>query len=91
MLEGYSDFILKSSVFGGKSLLAIKGRQQTKLGLSSDYSVIRAETRLDKNNDGKFLNDIFVWIHHRVKPENSLFDNKNDVNVTFYEFQSIKV
>ncbi len=54
MLEGYSDFILKSSVFGGKSLLAIKGRQQTKLGLSSDYSVIRAETRLDKNNDGKF-------------------------------------
>jgi hypothetical protein len=63
MLEGYSDFILTSSVLGGKSLLAIKGLQQTKLGLSSDYSVIRADTRLDKNGDGKFERSEIISEH----------------------------
>ena len=63
MLEGYNDFILTSSVFSGKSLLAIKGRQQTKLGLSSDYSVIRADTRLDKNGVGKFERSEIISEH----------------------------
>ena len=54
MLEGHTDFVLISSIFGGKSLLAMKGQQQTKLDLSSDYSVIRADTRVDKNGDGNF-------------------------------------
>ena len=63
MLEGYNDFILTSSVFGGKSLLAIKGRQQTKLGLSSDYSVIRADTRLDIHGDSKFERSEIISEH----------------------------
>ena len=32
----------------------MKGQQQTKLDVSSDYSVIRADTRVDKNGGGNF-------------------------------------
>ena len=54
MLEGYRDFTLETSIFGGKSLVATKGKQQTRLGLSREFSVIDVSTKVDQNGDGVF-------------------------------------
>ena len=54
MLEGYRDFTLETSIFGGNSLVATKGKQQTRLGLSREFSVIDVSTRVDQNGDGVF-------------------------------------
>ena len=51
---GYSDFNLKTNLFGSKSLIAMKGNEETTVKLSRDFSVKSIETRSDTNGDGKY-------------------------------------
>ena len=51
---GYSDFNLKTNFFGSKSLIAIKGNEETTMKLSRDFSVKSIVTRSDTNGDGKY-------------------------------------
>ena len=51
---GYSDFNLRTNLFGSKSLIAMKGNEETTVKLSRDFSVKSIETRSDTNGDGKY-------------------------------------
>ena len=69
---GYSDFNLKTNLFGSKSLIAMKGNEETTVKLSRDFSVKSIETRSDTNGDGKY-----------DKSETVSKDRQNEIETNF--------
>ena len=52
--EGYANFSVKTSFFGGKALIGNKGSERITINLSRDFSIKNIDVRIDQNGDGKF-------------------------------------